>query len=79
MKTEAYFIPHCDDENCCLGTFEYECPCCQKSISDTSIWWHQDNIYNGKNKTFNCGNCKESLIVEWDKKEFEFYVRQIER
>ena len=32
MRTQAYFIEHCNFENCDLGTFTYTCPHCKESI-----------------------------------------------
>lgn len=74
-QTEAYFIEHCDNENCCLGSFNYTCPCCDESIIDYEIWWLDFEIWSGKNHNFNCENCNEKLIVFYDKEEMEYFVR----
>ena len=60
-KTEAYFIPHCDNPTCDLGAFQYTCPYCNKTISDYEIWWKQDDLLTGIPETFKCGNCGKSL------------------
>lgn len=74
MKTEAYFIGHCDHEHCDLGVFQYECPCCAKTVDDYDIWWLQDNIYYEEPHKFQCDECGEILIVEWDEDELLYYV-----
>lgn len=75
--TEAWFIEHCDEPNCCLGSFDYECPCCGHKETDYDIWWEKDNIYGGKNHEFECGGCKKKLVVSWDKEEWEIIVKKI--
>lgn len=74
---EAYFIGHCDNPGCDLGTFEYKCPTCLKYICDYEIWWQQDEIYYGRKISFKCSECEEVLIVEWDKENHEFKVSKI--
>lgn len=73
-KTEAYFIPHCDNETCDLGVFQYTCPQCNKTVSDYDVWWKQDDILIGNPETFNCEECSESLTVAWDSEEGEYWV-----
>lgn len=75
MKEEALFIPHCDNPRCELGTFEFTCPSCKKYIVDYKVWWEQDEIYQGQPHNFNCVKCSRGLIVEYDKNEYEYYVR----
>jgi hypothetical protein len=74
MKTKAYFIPHCDDEMCDLGIFQYICPHCNKNISDYEVWWEQDNILFGTNYVFKCEHCEKSLTVEWDIEKCQYLV-----
>ncbi len=73
-KTEAYFIQHCDNENCDLGEFQYTCTHCNETIIDYDVWCKQDDIWSGKPETFNCEKCGNSLTVEWNKDEYEYYV-----
>lgn len=73
-KTEATFIPHCDNENCDLGIFQYTCPKCNKTVSDYDVWWKQDDILIGNPETFNCEECSESLTVVCDSEEGEYWV-----
>ena len=77
MKTEAYFIEHCDNPTCDLGYFQYTCPCCGHIINDYDIWWKQDECYYGEIITFQCENCNANLKVEWNKDEYLFYVSEI--
>ena len=78
MKTtEAYFIQHCDHPTCDLGAFEYTCPKCGKTISDYEIWWKQYDIMDGLKHEFKCEKCGQSLIVEWDKDEYEYGVNAL--
>ena len=74
MKTKAYFIPHCDNETCDLGTFQYICPHCNKNVIDYEVWWQQDNILTGTSEFFKCEECYEPLTVEWDDEEGEYFV-----
>lgn len=74
MKTEAYFIPHCDDFSCDLGAFQYTCPNCNKTSSDYEVWWKQDDIWNETSHKFNCNECNQQLIVKWDKEEYQYLV-----
>ena len=73
-REEAYFIPHCDDELCDLGTFETTCPSCGKYIVDYDVWWDADDVYHGTERVFDCEHCKSSLVVRWDKEQIEYYV-----
>ena len=66
MKTEAYFIQHCDDEYCDLGRFQYECPLCHKIISDYDVWWKQWDVYDGKDVFFKCEDCGNTLTVYYE-------------
>lgn len=75
-KSEGYFVGHCDDEYCDLGSFEYTCPCCEKYNTNYEIWWEEDNIYSGINYIFNCDNCNEELNVYWDKNEIEYIIEK---
>lgn len=74
MKTEAYFIPHCDNETCDLGVFQYTCAHCKETISDYVVWWKQDDILCGIAHNFKCEKCDKELIVEFDKEEYEYFV-----
>lgn len=77
IKTEAYFMNHCEDPPCGLGAFKYVCPCCGKNISDYDIWWKQDDIWEGKREEFKCEKCNKLLMVEWDKNKFEYWVNAL--
>jgi hypothetical protein len=71
--TEAYFINHCDEPSCCIGSFEYTCPNCKKNKNDYDIFYMQDKIHNGSH-IFKCEECKISLKVEWVDKELNYIV-----
>lgn len=73
-KTEAYFIQHCDNETCDLGAFQYTCPHCNETVSDYDVWWKQDDILIGTPEVFKCEKCGESLTVEWNGEEGEYWV-----
>ena len=75
--TEAYFIPHCDDWSCDLGSFQYECPCCGNVHNDYNIWWKQNNLYSGETIYFNCKTCNKELKVSYNSEEFEFYIYSV--
>ena len=74
MRTEGNFIPHCDYNDCDLGTFQYTCPNCNKENNDYDVWWKQDDILTKIVDDFNCEKCNVSLSVEWDKEEVQYYV-----
>ena len=78
MKTQAYFIPHCDNNtDCDLGAFWYTCPHCGKRMDDYEIWWKEDDIWKGKEYAFQCEECKTELIVGYDPEKFEYYVEKL--
>ena len=66
-KTESYFIPHCDNEYCDLGSFQYICPHCNESTIDYDVWWEEEKIWKGNPHSFKCEKCGKLLIVEWKK------------
>ena len=65
LATCAYFIEHCDDENCSLGTFEYDCPLCNKHGVDYEVFYEDMEIYRGNVVDFDCEHCKNKLAVEY--------------
>lgn len=73
-KTEAYFLQHCENEDCDLGSFQYTCPHCNGVSDDYEVWWQEDEIYAGAAHIFKCENCETMLMVEWDKLEYGYYV-----
>lgn len=73
-RTESYFIPHCDESVCDMGSFHYTCPNCNKFGYDCEIWDEKDGVYIGEIKLFNCEHCKTSLTVEFDKTDYCYYV-----
>lgn len=77
-KTKAYFIPHCEDETCDLGVFQYTCPHCNETISNYKLWFKQDDIWSGISEKFNCKKCNKLLTVKFDKKNWEYLVNQRE-
>lgn len=76
-KTEAYFIPHCDNGTCDLGRFQYTCPHCTNTVNDYVIWWKEDDILIGNPLTFKCEKCGTPLTVKRDSKYGGYWVRQI--
>ncbi len=79
-KTEAYFIPHCDNENCDLGEFYYTCPSCNRSSIDNGMWWKQYDIREGNQEIFKCDKCDELLMVELAKNdEYRVQLNKFER
>jgi len=73
---EAYFIGHCDEVDCSLGTFEYKCPVCFEFNTDYVLWWEEDEIWKGKVVTFNCPDCGEELVIEWEQENCQYIVRK---
>lgn len=78
MKTEAYFIGHCDEPGCDLGSFDYTCPSCNKDSSDYDVWWKEDEIYKGTPELFKCQKCLVELKVTYDQEENEMIVTIVE-
>lgn len=66
MSNSVYFIQHCDDENCSLGTVEYECPQCNKLNVEYDNFYEEYNIGN-HNPTYtvktSCEHCHIELIM----------------
>ena len=76
MRTQAYFIEHCNFENCDLGTFTYTCPHCKKSMDDYEIWWKEDEIWKGQPFNFICPYCETALMVSHDREEYGYFVEE---
>jgi len=76
--TAAYFIPHCDNETCDLGSFNYQCPLCDTHCVDYDVWWKRDSVCNGEPHKFRCDYCKEELMVFFNQDEFEYSVKTVE-
>jgi len=76
MRTQGYFIPHCDFENCDLGAFTYTCPRCRRSMDDYEIWWKEDEIWIGQPFNFTCPSCQTDLIVLRDIEEHGYFVSE---
>jgi Zn finger protein HypA/HybF involved in hydrogenase expression len=65
MKTsEAYFIPHCDDEFCTLGTLEFGCPSCGKHNVNYDNYYDDELLYKGEKIHLECEHCNEPLSIE---------------
>jgi len=73
---EARFIGHCDEIECSLGTFEYKCPACFEYNVDYVLWFEEDEIWKGKEVCFNCPDCGEELVVEWEQENYQYIVRK---
>jgi transcription elongation factor Elf1 len=62
IVTEAFWVPHCDDHSCDLGTFDYTCPACDIDISSCHLWWnHEDPVFS-----FKCRRCGAKLKTVYD-------------
>jgi len=62
LKSDAYWISHCDDYVCGLGIFEYTCPSCEKEIGSCDLWWnHEDPVFS-----FTCEKCGIKLKTSYD-------------
>jgi len=76
MRTQGYFIPHCDFEYCDLGAFTYICPRCRRSMDDYEIWWKEDEIWKGQPFNFTCPSCQTDLMVSHDCEEYGYFVEE---
>lgn len=74
-NVKAYFIQHCDHEDCDLGSFETTCPNCNKNIIDYDIWWKQDEIWSGSIIELNCSECKTLLSLSYNKLDYEYELK----
>lgn len=75
MKEIANFIPHCDDDHCNLGSFQYICPACKKKNIDYDIWFKIDDIHHGLILDILCEHCFDKLSVYYDDiNDFCYYV-----
>lgn len=76
MKEIANFIPHCDNDHCDLGSFQYKCPKCGCNNVDFDMWWKIDELHHGSVIDLNCEFCKEALISYYDEvTDFCYYVQ----
>lgn len=73
--TLSYFIQHCEDDDCGMGVFEYNCPYCGSNVQDYDIWHQQDNIVSGQPEDFSCDRCDKPLTVSWDSTDHQFLCR----
>ena len=71
-ETNAYFIEHCWEEDCDLGVFETDCPCCNSLINDYDLWWKRYSLP----LYFKCKECGANLIVEFNKNQWKFITRE---
>lgn len=71
---EAFFIRHCEEPCCDLGTLEYICPNCNENQRDFSVWWEEDEIYHGAIINFQCEDCQCNLSVKYNPDEYEYIV-----
>ena len=68
-------MQHCDNEECDLGSLEYDCPICNRAGIDYDLWWKRFDISGGKHEAFDCENCGKSLIIKYDKKDNEYIIQ----
>lgn len=70
----AYFIPHCDNDNCDLGSLGYRCTHCNLEGNEYEVWWLQNDIFQGLTQIFECEHCKKKLKIYFDETENEYLV-----
>jgi len=61
---KPYFLSHCDEADCGLGTFNYECPHCLVVQVDYNLWFEQDRVYAGEHVCGACPSCSKEIFVE---------------
>ena len=71
---EIYWIHHCDDPFCTLGTVEFNCPDCDMYNINYDIWYEEDEYKDGKFHPLNCEHCKHDFEVKY-KRYGEFEVK----
>ena len=67
IEEEGFFVPHCDDAECGLGTFKSTCLNCDRPIMDYDIWWRKDEVLNGREVELTCRWCEKELNIHADK------------
>ena len=60
------FVPHCDDPDCGLGTFQSTCLHCERPMIDYDLWWKKDSIIAAKEYDITCYRCGGSLFIKHD-------------
>jgi predicted RNA-binding Zn-ribbon protein involved in translation (DUF1610 family) len=40
------------------------------------LWFEEDEIWKGKEVCFNCPDCGEELVVEWEQENYQYIVRK---
>ncbi len=68
------FIPHCHDDHCNLGSFDYKCPICRRNIMDLDIWWESDSIHSGSIFWKKCEYCDGNIKIFYNEYDFTYYI-----
>lgn len=63
MINKAYFIQHCDDPDCSLGTLEFDCPNCNEHNVNYENFYDDDKLYRNELIDLNCEHCDSRLTI----------------
>ncbi len=75
VRERGYFIEHCDDPSCGLGTFETICLHCNRPLIDYSVWWKRDDVLKGELQEISCYRCENTLVIHLDK---EVWIKRVD-
>ena len=61
---KPYFVSHCDEPSCDLGSLHYQCPVCKKHGSEYGdAWWQHQRGLSVEGVTMQCAHCKSYLLL----------------
>ena len=77
MDNEINFYAHCDEENCTMGSAEYNCPNCKEYIIEYGGLWYDYSEYNKRILETICPKCNIELVAKSEKFEWIIYIKII--
>ena len=73
--TIASFTRHCEEPDCGLGTFNYECPICSHEGVDYHLYYEEGSMIDGQVHSFECEKCENRLEAYFNALHFRFMVK----
>ena len=67
---KVFITPHCEDYSCDLGSVDFDCPVCSKTVTDYDCYMYMFELHTGGIYELKCPHCKKELEVY--SKEYNF-------
>lgn len=66
VREPILFVPHCDDDECDLGSVQFQCLFCNAWVIDFDLWWKRDVIKNNTGRPLRliCNRCNYAMDLE---------------